>query len=978
MSSKSQIQAMQQNADARVNPSETVEVSSSGILSPLLASVPYAAVLVETHGGKILAWNPSFASLCPVPPKYGQFFTDCGLAVSVAAVLQTAKNVNALEWFPCEGLPFMAKLVCSSNGHTILGLTTSSSWLSSIAVNSLEDLFDVFPGMVMLYNADSVLLACNKAYCGFFHANRNDVLGRQQSVAFMDRDSDASLRAAVATCAKTQETSSIVTKVTVEGSDFWHLVSMLPVPASNGRDCHVLCLCTDITAHRSLEDAISKRDRLLYGTNAVAQILLSNQGNFEECVHRVLPLLGQMTEADRVYVWSIHESPHPEINPEQHTTQLYEWSLGAEPQQDTDICTNRPVSEAIPTWIDIFLSGRCVNSIVKNMPREEREQLEPQGIISILTAPIFFHGELWGFIGFDDCHSEYVWSPSEENILMAAGSLIGAAIYNNRTTEALKESEMRFAMVAEATGEIVWSLDENLCLDYVSEKSTTVLGYAPGDLLGKHYSFLCPPPEEFVPSPDAPILHAPATHVQRKDGSRCWLESSCIFVFDSKGKCYNAYGNSLDITEVRLAHTQVQLAKEELEVANEKLRLAAHVANRLAEEANMANKAKSEFLANMSHELRTPMNAIMGMVHLMGKTSVTPQQQMYLANVKKASESLLEAINDIIDFSQIGSDSSALEIGSFSLQEMIAKATEVPRVQASDAQLDFAVDVHPSLQGRFFEGDAGRLGKVLHTLVTNAVKFTHQGSVHVAVFADGISSSKASLHFTVKDTGIGLSEQEQKRLFSAFMQADTSSTRKFGGTGMGLALSHKFVTLMGGSIWCSSQLGEGSTFHLTLDLPFAGTSPSKDARPGVPADNNNRAEAGKGLSEEEQLAMKLRGRAILLVEDNEINQIVAGEILEQAGLEVTIANNGLEALDQLAKKNFDTVLMDIQMPKMDGITASKAIRDQQRYASLPIIALTAHARPEDKRSALEAGMNDHITKPIDPDTLLTSIAEWLE
>ena len=967
-----------QNADAQADFPETVAVSSSGVLRPLLDMVPYAAVLVATQSSTIVAWNPLFASLCPNPPAYGKLLDDCGFAVSVATILQAAEKTGNQEWFSCQGLPSMVKLVCASGGYAVLALEANASWLSSVAVSTAEDFLDAFPNMVMLYNANSLLLGCNKAYCDFFGISRQEALGRKLG-SFVTNNYKFALWEAVATCARTQEPREVVSQANHAGKDYWHLLSMLPLPASNGRDYHVLALCSDITAHRTLEAAISRQDKLLYGTNAVAQLLLSGQDKFEECVNRVLALLGQITGADRVYVWSIHESPCPEITTELHTTQLYEWSLGAEPQQNTDLCTNRLVSETIPTWIDIFMSGHCVNNIVKNMPKEEREQLEPQGIVSILTAPIFFHGELWGFIGFDDCHSEHIWSPSEENILMAAGSLIGAAIFNSRTMEALKESEMRFTMVAEATGEMIWSLDENLCLDYVSGKSAEILGYEPGELLGRHFSCLCPPDEGFEPSPLTPILRDTTVEVQRKDGSQCWLESSCFFVFDDKGKCCNAHGSSLDITEVRLAHTQIQLAKEELEAANEKLRMAAHVANRLAEEANMANQAKSDFLTNMSHELRTPLNAIMGMVYLLGKTQVNQQQQTYLTNVKAASESLLEIINDILDFTSIDPDSTDLEISTFSLEGMVQKAIEVPWVQALSKKLDFTLQVHPSLRGRFFDGDSGRLGRVLHILVTNAVKFTPQGAVAISVQADSASDAGAGLHFTVQDTGIGLSEQEQKRLFSVFMQADSSSTRQFGGTGMGLALSYKLVTLMGGSIWCSSQPGKGSTFHVTLNLPFAATplAPfANDALPGAAEALGQ--DAGEGLSEEERLAGKLKGRTVLLVEDNEINQIVAEEILVQAGLEVTIANNGREALACVKNKSFDIVLMDIQMPEMDGITATRAIRDQQQYATLPIIALTAHARSEDKRLTLEAGMNDHITKPIEPDALLRCMAGHMQ
>ena len=924
---------------------------ASNHIFALLADLPYGAAFFSASNGTLLCWNTLFAQKCPLPPKEGSLLAECGIPLSLDAL--------PANWHSLAPQPLMVRQVSRSDEHVLVGLAPSHGW-AAVCMGDEEELLDTIPAVVTLHNADGTLIACNKAFCSYFNVGRDEVLGKPTGTRLMPRHT-TELRNAIAGCAADGERRYVIVCCISDGTEKWLQITLRPVSAPDGTR-KVLTLSADITRHRKLEQDLVRRDVLMQGTNESAQILLSSQDNFDDSVNRVLALLGKITEADRVYVWNIHKNPDNENDPELYTSQLYEWSLGADPQQDKDICINRPVSETIPTWIDTFMSGKCVNSLVKNMPQAEQEQLAPQGILSILTAPIFFHGELWGFIGFDDCHSEYAWTVSDENILMAAGSLLGSAIYNSRINEALRESEARFSMSVEASGEIIWSLDGLLRLDYVSQKCRAVLGYEPEELLGKPFTLLCPAEEGFVPTPENNILHEIITEVPCKDGSMRWFQSSCIFVFDSKGQCYNAHGNSLDITETVKSHEEVRKAKNALEEANERLIVAAEVAHKLAEEANKANVAKSDFLANMSHELRTPLNAVVGMVHLIRKTELTKQQTGYLSNIIAASDSLLQIINDIIDFSRISSDYDALELAPFDLSEMVEAATAPSKRRAEEKGLAFSVEIAPVIAHKRFIADEVRLGRIVSNLAVNAVKFTHEGKVAVRVWAETTTSEGAMLHFAVKDTGIGISPKEQQKLFTAFMQVDTSSTRRYGGTGIGLALSKKFATLMSGSLWCESTSAVGSTFHFTIPLRYA----DKEGQPPV---------AVEPLNEDQLLEKKLRGRTLLLVEDNEINQLVAQEILEQVGMRVTIANNGREALDILESQTFDAILMDIQMPEMDGLTASRAIRRHKQFASLPIIALTAHARPEDKKVALEAGMNAHITKPIDPRILLRSIAE---
>ncbi|QQO10191.1 response regulator [Breznakiella homolactica] len=850
-----------------------------------------------------------------------------------------------------------------------------------------------------------------------------------------------------------------------------------------------------------MEEDLLRRDMLLQSTSKASQLLLSDEEDFDATVNHVLAILGEATGVDRVYVWSIHPSPHPEINPELHTTQLYEWSQGAEPQQDLDICTNRPVSEAIPTWIDTFLSGKCVNNLVRNMPRLEQEQLAPQGIISIMTAPIMFHGELWGFIGFDDCHSEYIWTEPEENILRAAGMLIGTAIHNQRINEALRESQARFKKVEEATGEVIWSLDSREKIDYISDRVTAVLGYSPQELIGTEFKNLLENQNDYFnnrSTVDEPIRRNLEHRFHTKNGRYKWIRTSCQFIFNGDGSVKNAFGTSYDVTDIHEAQENLRRTSEELEQTNSQLAESVYIANSLAEEARRASAAKGDFLANMSHEIRTPMNAIIGLIHLVMRTDLKPSQLEYLEKVDFAAKSLLRIINDILDFSKVEAGKMEIESIPFEVESAVKGTIDLVKHRAEEKNLILDLYLDPAARGRYL-GDPLRLSQVLTNLCTNAIKFTVKGTVTIRAAIEGRDDRGVRFMFQVQDTGIGMTKEQMEKLFSPFSQADTSTTRRYGGTGLGLALCKKLVLLMGGDIWCESEPGRGSVFTFTAVFPEApaadGPAPGSfnDVRVLVSETDTYRRETlcdliyslgcrrieaadssgkalellrqGDGLPEkrfdllvvsadpgdmeidglvgairegrenppriiiirdpgddralpqgdtiftlesavsqsslyetiirafgnslsfssqaaeqqrEMDLVKEFAGSRILLVEDNEINQMVAEELLRQGGMDVTIAENGKTALELLDTREFDLVLMDIQMPEMDGLTATKLIRKNERFKNLPIIAMTAHAMSDDREKSLSAGMDDHITKPIDSLELFRCLAVWLK
>ncbi|MDP2200804.1 MAG: PAS domain S-box protein [Methylicorpusculum sp.] len=382
------------------------------------------------------------------------------------------------------------------------------------------------------------------------------------------------------------------------------------------------------------------------------------------------------------------------------------------------------------------------------------------------------------------------------------------------------------------------------------------------------------------------------------------------------------------------------------------------------EAAEAASRAKSTFLANMSHELRTPMNAIMGMTHLALRKAEDPKLKDQLTKIDKASQHLLAIINDILDISQIEAERMTFEQIDFQLDEVMKNVTSFVAQKIADKGLMLRIDTAPEIIGLSFKGDPLRLGQILLNITGNAVKFTESGTITLSVRLAENHSDTVLLRFEVQDSGIGIADEDMKRLFNAFEQADGSMTRKYGGTGLGLAISKRLTGLMGGEIGATSKPGEGSTFWFTVRL-IKGADYLKTETPSA----HETAEA--------RLKTQFLGSRILLVEDEPVNQEVSRWLLEEAGMTVDLAENGRMAVNMAKHGDYALILMDMQMPEMNGIDATRMIRTLPGYADTPILAMTANAFNEDRVECLEAGMNDHIGKPVVPDTLYETLLNWL-
>jgi signal transduction histidine kinase/CheY-like chemotaxis protein len=420
--------------------------------------------------------------------------------------------------------------------------------------------------------------------------------------------------------------------------------------------------------------------------------------------------------------------------------------------------------------------------------------------------------------------------------------------------------------------------------------------------------------------------------------------------------------NELTLSEARQReYLQLSVQRQE-EVEKEK------------QTAEQANRAKGEFLANMSHEIRTPMNAILGFAELIRDTPLTATQAEYIDTIRSSGDSLLAIINDILDFSKIEAGELGVQNEAFSPAALVRKMDALFRSQCLAKGIELQIDLDPQMPAQLL-GDVIRIEQVLINLVSNAIKFTSQGMVRVMIEPHQSDMSDSTIGVSITDTGIGISEDVLSRLFQPFVQADGSITRRFGGTGLGLAISKRLVELMGGQISVASRPGVGSTFSFTIVCQrFVINEPSQ---PIIGGEGSSGSMLLKQGGEAVSTLERLRGRRVLLVEDNPGNAMLASRFLASLQMPVTVVGNGQQAVQQASAQHFDVVLMDLQMPEINGFEAAQAILAQLGELAPPIIACSALVLDQDKQACLDAGMVDHIAKPMNRERLVETLLRWI-
>ena len=501
-----------------------------------------------------------------------------------------------------------------------------------------------------------------------------------------------------------------------------------------------------------------------------------------------------------------------------------------------------------------------------------------------------------------------------------------------------------------------------------------VLQYASYELLGRTTEKLFPTQEacDRLERAVLPVLargecYEAELEMVRKDGALRWIHLNAKVV-DPLDREQGAIWILTDVTarhEAEKALRAAELAQAEaLEAAsqlNELLALETGRANSAAAEARSANAAKSEFLANMSHEIRTPMHGVLGMTELLLAGPLNPEQREFAQAINRSGQALLTLLNDILDFSKIEAGHLVLESTPFNLEQLVLDVVALFRSTLAGRPVELRVDIDPAAPMQVI-GDPGRLRQVLGNLLSNAIKFTEQGQILVDIQASE-DHGGWTYRLAVEDTGIGIPEEKQIQLFRPFVQADASTARRYGGTGLGLTIVMRILAAMGGSIRLESWEGVGT--RLIAEFPLA-----EDAS-GTPEPT--------GILEGRRMAGTTLGARVLLVEDNEVNQVIAQKFLASSGLALEVAGNGREALERLAGQSFDLVLMDCQMPEMDGFEATERIRALERETGrhLPVVAMTASALSADRDRCLQAGMDDYLSKPISRQGLLRMVEKWL-
>jgi PAS domain S-box-containing protein len=545
----------------------------------------------------------------------------------------------------------------------------------------------------------------------------------------------------------------------------------------------------------------------------------------------------------------------------------------------------------------------------------------------------------------------------------AAGQVSGAVCLVADNTERkqaqarLSESERRYRDLFENANDIVLSFDLEGRFTAVNKTAQLVSGYSSDELLAMTMDDLVAPEDVGRVKEIASGMLAGVSSGQHdltaiaKDGRRVDLEMAIRLIFEN-GRPLGFQSIARDVTGRKESERRLEQYARALSRKNDEL-------SEALETARQATEAKSRFLANMSHEIRTPMNGVLGMTDLLLDTELDPCQRDCAAAVKRSAEALLVLINEILDLSRIEAGKLELRPEPFDLGNLVAWIAAMLEVQARPKGVAFRCSIDDAVP-RMLCGDPVRFRQVLDNLAANAVKFTERGHVSVRVGVEAETDQTVTVRCTVEDTGIGISADQMDRLFRSFSQADSSTTKRYGGAGLGLAISKQLVEMMGGQIGCESQPGQGSRFWFTATLGKSQEAPTPVEAAPVP-----RVECRAGGH-------------ILLAEDNEINRLIALRLLERAGYRARAVANGRLAVSEVLSGAFDAVLMDVHMPEMDGFEATAEIRRAENgYRHTPVIALTARAMTGDRERCLEAGMDDYLTKPVRKEQLIAVLDRWV-
>lgn len=614
---------------------------------------------------------------------------------------------------------------------------------------------------------------------------------------------------------------------------------------------------------------------------------------------------------------------------------------------------------AKPFWMFIFVMWAAIR-LGRHGALLVLAMIAAQGVAGIINHNIVFSGDDNGLSLLN------YWLYMV--IITMVGMCLALIMRRNRgSQQALRESEERWNFALEGSGNGVWDWDMALDKVHLSAYFMRMYDYYgdsveatpaawselvhPDDMAQVLYDF-----DEHIAGRTA--FYENEHRVRCKDGTYKWvLDRGMIVRYSPKGKPLRMVGTHSDISDRKLAETRLLEANVLLEqrVAERTIEL-----ETAKHEAEAAVKVKTDFLSNMSHEIRTPISNIINMSKMVLNTDLNNRQRDYLEKVHVSGSMLLELVDDVLDYSHLETGKLHLDNAPVLIKEVVESAVALYSEKAKAKQLNISLDMDPRIEAALM-GDALRLKQMLANYLSNAVKFSEKGNITIRVFVVAGSAANILLRFEVSDQGVGIAPLLQQKLFAAFQQADMSLRRKFGGSGLGLAINRRLSAMMGGEVGFDSQCGKGSTFWFTARL----------ARLDAP-----QVAAEEELEKKPLVEQRLQGISVLLVEDDHFNQQVVQELLEMSGAQVLVAGNGQEALQCLGDRQFDCILMDLQMPVMDGLEATRLIRADTELRDSLIIAMTANIWGDGMERCFVAGVNDFLGKPVQPELLIQTIAAW--
>jgi PAS domain S-box-containing protein len=713
----------------------------------------------------------------------------------------------------------------------------------------------------------------------------------------------------------------------------------------------VIAIALESNMRLEIEKKTTYKSELLAAMTLCTDKFL-NSKDIDAIFSDVLIIMGNATKSHRAYYYEKNENSDS-------ISQKYRWIANeTKLTQNNQKLQNLPFSYFEELLIPL-LDNKIYEAKVLQIENESlRDKLIQFDVISLILFPVFVNNKFHGFLGFDDTSHEKNWSEDEIIILQTLAKNVASTLERMASENAIYESEEKFRLLANNIPGTVYLAenDENYSKIYLNDEIENLTGYEKTEFLEKRISIAdLVHPDDFqyvTKETHTKLLQLEPFHLTyriiKKNGEIIWIEDFGDAVIKD-GKIIFIEGIMLDITERKKAE----------EAIKDK------------EYAEAANRAKSEFLANMSHEIRTPLNGIIGFTDLLLKTELGKVQKKHMATVNQSAHSLLDIINDILDFSKIEAGKLDLFIEKQNVAEIINQSFDLISYASNQKNLKLEINIEKEVP-KYIWTDMIRLKQILINLLSNAVKFTKKGTIKLNVsILEKLNEKRAVLRFSVVDTGIGILEENQKKIFNAFSQEDSSITRKFGGTGLGLTISNQLLGLMNSHLQLESTLNKGSTFYFDLDLKTSNKNTTGNSEIKIVDENF----IAKEFEENE----KYKNLNIMLVEDNKINMLLLKTIIKKVVPDANLieASNGEIAVSEFNKQNLDIIFMDIQMPIMNGYEATIAIRKLESGKDIPIIAITAGTEKEDKEKCLIAGMNDYISKPIVKGVIEEKIIKWV-